>query len=292
MQKRKNMEKPDKNRFEQVIQSAFTTLCNDSISVSSHISQLKGKPLNAYGYLSILRGSADIEVDGKKYTLSANELLIMLPQQSVELVSMVNDTVINLLLVKESLFGQMVFANKVYYQGLLYKYPILHLESIDAARIHDAFQLIADRMQEDTPYYDNRLVQIAVFTYLIELGNIIRRLSGEAYKADENDYLFKQFVEMVPQYMKQHRDVDFYADMLHVSTQTLTDIVYNASYQSASKFIADRLYHEARLLLHRSEFTIQDIADELGFSDQSAFGKFFKKHEGITPAEFRKKHLI
>ena len=92
--------------------------------------------------------------------------------------------------------------------------------------------------------------------------------------------------------MKQHRDVEFYADMLHVSTQTLTDIVYDASYQSASKFIADRLYHEARLLLHRSDLTIQDIADELGFSDQSAFGKFFKKHEHITPAEFRKKHLI
>ena len=292
MQKRKNMEKPDKNRFEQVIQSAVTTFCNDSISVSFHINQFQGKPLKAYGYLSIIQGSANIEVDGKEYTLSANELLIMPPQQSVEIISMVSDTVINLLLVKESLFGQMVFANKVYYQGLLYKYPILHLDSIDAARIQDAFQLIADRMQEDTPYYDNRLVQIAVFTYLIELGNIIRRTSGETYKADENDYLFKQFVELVPQYMKQHRDVDFYADMLHVSTQTLTDIVYDASYQSASKFIAERLYHEARLLLHRSEFTIQDIADELGFSDQSAFGKFFKKHEGITPAEFRKKHLI
>ena len=128
---------------------------------------------------------------------------------------------------------------------------------------------------------------VSIRNYLVYFYVILH-----TYKADENDYLFKQFVELVPQYMKQHRDVDFYADMLHVSTQTLTDIVYNASYQSASKFIADRLYHEARLLLHRSEFTIQDIADELGFSDQSAFGKFFKKHEGITPAEFRKRHLI
>ncbi len=286
------MEKADKNRFGHLIQSAVNTLYNDSISLSFHISQLQGKPLKAYGYLSIVQGSANIVVDEKEYTLSANDILIILPQQSVELVSMVSNTVINLLQVKESLFGQMVFVNKAYYQGLLYKYPILHLDNIDAARIHVAFQLIADKMQEDAPYYDNRLVQIAVFTYLIELGNIIRRITGEVYKADENDFLFKQFVELVPQYMKQHRNVDFYADILHVSTQTLTDIVYNASYQSASKFIADRLYHEARLLLHRSEFTIQDIADELGFSDQSAFGKFFKKHEGITPAEFRKKHLI
>ena len=286
------MEKSDNTGFEHVIQSAVNTLGNDSVLLSFHVSKLLGKPLNVYGYLSVIQGTADIEVDSKEYTLSSNEMLIILPHQSVELVSMDSNTLINLLLVKESLFGQMVFVNKVYYQGLLYKHPILHIDSIDTARIHDAFQLIGYRMQEPPPYYDNRLVQIAVFTFLIELGNIIRRMTGEPYKADENDIIFKQFVELVPQYMKQHRDVEFYADMLHVSTQTLTDIVYDASYQSASKFIAERLYHEARLLLHRSDLTILDIADELGFSDQSAFGKFFKKHERITPAEFRKKHLI
>ena len=286
------MEKSAENSFEHVIQSGDKRLYNDYVSILSNVTQLIGKPLEAFGYLSIIQGTADIEVDGKKYTLAANDLLIILPQQSIELVSMNHNTVINLVLVKESLFGQVVFVNKVYYQGLLYKHPILHLDSTDSKRTSDAYTLIQNRMQEDYPYYDNRLVQIAVFTYLIELGNIIRRITGEAYKADENDVIFKQFVELVPQYMKQHRDVDFYADMLHVSTQTLTDIVYDASYQSASKFIADRLYHEARLLLHRSDLTILDIADELGFSDQSAFGKFFKKHERITPAEFRKKHLI
>ncbi|MDR2384501.1 MAG: helix-turn-helix domain-containing protein, partial [Tannerella sp.] len=30
------------------------------------------------------------------------------------------------------------------------------------------------------------------------------------------------------------------------------------------------------------------IADELNFGDQSSFGKFFKKHTGLTPKEYRK----
>jgi AraC-like DNA-binding protein len=43
----------------------------------------------------------------------------------------------------------------------------------------------------------------------------------------------------------------------------------------------------ASRLLREPELSIQEIAEKLSFSDQSSFGKFFKKHTGISPLKYR-----
>jgi AraC-like DNA-binding protein len=45
----------------------------------------------------------------------------------------------------------------------------------------------------------------------------------------------------------------------------------------------------AARLLRNPDMTIQQIAVELSFSDQSAFGKFFRKHTGTSPLKYRQK---
>ena len=45
----------------------------------------------------------------------------------------------------------------------------------------------------------------------------------------------------------------------------------------------------AARLLRDPELTIQQIAEELSFSDQSSFGKFFKRHSGVSPLKYRQK---
>ena len=44
---------------------------------------------------------------------------------------------------------------------------------------------------------------------------------------------------------------------------------------------------EAKVLLRATTMTIQQISDELNFGSQSFFGKYFKKHTGYSPKEFR-----
>ena len=37
---------------------------------------------------------------------------------------------------------------------------------------------------------------------------------------------------------------------------------------------------------------LQQVADQLGFSDASTFGKFFRRHTGKTPTEYRNENSI
>ena len=56
----------------------------------------------------------------------------------------------------------------------------------------------------------------------------------------------------------------------------------------ARSIIDDLLITEAKVALRNPELSVQDISDKLCFSDQSAFGKFFKRYCGMSPALFRR----
>ena len=53
------------------------------------------------------------------------------------------------------------------------------------------------------------------------------------------------------------------------------------------KWISDALISEAKILLRKPDINIQQISEELHFGEQSSFSKFFKKHTGVTPVEYR-----
>ena len=82
--------------------------------------------------------------------------------------------------------------------------------------------------------------------------------------------------------------MEFYASELNLSSHYLTLIVKQVTGQSVSDFIYEMLYSEARTLLSHSKLSVQEIAAKLNFSDQSSFGKFFKRKSGLSPKEFRK----
>lgn len=51
--------------------------------------------------------------------------------------------------------------------------------------------------------------------------------------------------------------------------------------------IAELLGADVRRLLESTDMEVKQIADTLGFSDQSVFGKFFTKMTGFSPVKYR-----
>ena len=71
---------------------------------------------------------------------------------------------------------------------------------------------------------------------------------------------------------------------------------YAGSWQLAAEGVRfqqlqDSLRHRRALeLLRRNELTIDEIADALGYSDPSNFGRAFRKWEGLSPSAWRRTH--
>ncbi|HEY0031557.1 MAG TPA: AraC family transcriptional regulator [Bacteroidia bacterium] len=91
---------------------------------------------------------------------------------------------------------------------------------------------------------------------------------------------------------KNRLPVSFYAEALAISAVQLNILANNYLNLSVAELISGRLLLEAKRLLVYTNLTINEISNELNFSDNSYFTKFFKKAIGQTPEQFRKLFTI
>ena len=80
--------------------------------------------------------------------------------------------------------------------------------------------------------------------------------------------------------------MSFYAQQLYITTKYLSNIVKEATGRSAAQWIDEFVILEAKNLLRFSGKTIKQVSYELNFSNQSAFGKYFKLITGMSPSEY------
>jgi AraC family transcriptional activator of pobA len=92
---------------------------------------------------------------------------------------------------------------------------------------------------------------------------------------------------LVDESFRRERQLGFYAEQLGMTVARLNDHVKRATGVTAGHLVRQRVLSEAKRQLVFTAQPIQDIADELAFSDPSHFARFFRKHTGTTPHEFR-----
>lgn len=99
---------------------------------------------------------------------------------------------------------------------------------------------------------------------------------------------FVRFRQLLEKHFREIHTVKEYADMLHVSTRTLSHYVAQSAHLTPLQVINDRIVLEAKRQLQHSTLSIKEIGYQLGFDDPSYFVKFFKRMTGQMPKEFRK----
>ncbi len=97
-----------------------------------------------------------------------------------------------------------------------------------------------------------------------------------------------RFVNLVDENYKKGLSIAEYARLLHVSPRSLSDLTNQLLSKTPSQMVQERIILEAQRLLLYSNLNVNQIGYRLGFDDASYFVKYFKKHTGISPSEFRK----
>lgn len=136
-------------------------------------------------------------------------------------------------------------------------------------------------------YYDSILNHLCSFC-LLQIADILTQTRHEVpdYARRSTD-IFRLFKKTLMENYRQHHDIGFYAESLHISTTYLSRIVKHITGHTVRFHISELLCADARKLLECTDLDIKEIAEKLGFSDQSVFGKFFVKKTGVSPMKFR-----
>ena len=87
---------------------------------------------------------------------------------------------------------------------------------------------------------------------------------------------------------KQHRDVQFYAHLFHLSPKHFSKVVQQQTGHTAGYWIRYFVILAAKqMLTYEPDASVQTVADRFGFPDQASFCRYFKRGTGLSPTQFR-----
>lgn len=86
---------------------------------------------------------------------------------------------------------------------------------------------------------------------------------------------------------QHYLSIENVADLLHMSDRTLKRQLA-AEGTSFSTLVDEVRYRHATSLLSRTDYSLEQIADELGYSDVANFSRAFKRWSGRSPSNWRK----
>jgi len=176
------------------------------------------------------------------------------------------------------------------------RWPSKLLDQIHWLPLASDAEDICQHLQSIEQEYKQRQVgRIAAVTawlclFFIELGRLSQIEPDQVREGKEYLALFEQFRQRVNKGLRQQLPVTDYCRQLGVGERRLYRACRAIADVSPSQYIQDALVQEAKRLLIYTLKPATSVCYELGFSDPGYFSRFFKKHTGLSPGEYAKRH--
>ncbi|WP_299889504.1 AraC family transcriptional regulator [uncultured Lacinutrix sp.] len=150
-------------------------------------------------------------------------------------------------------------------------------------------ELIKTELKNNAHFGHKQVVRYLLKSLLIVFERVHRENKDGTIKfTNHYELQYLQFRELIETHYKNHNTVSEYADLLYISSKTLSTVTKLIASKSPSELISERLILEAQRLLSFTTLKINEVAYTLGFDDASYFVKYFKRHLKQSPSDYRK----
>ncbi len=121
------------------------------------------------------------------------------------------------------------------------------------------------------------------------LAQIQRSIDKTLAQAPSKRYvlLYKSLKALIDEHYKSAWGANDYATQLNITQHHLNVVAKQVTGKTTSELIRARSILEAKRLLLFSDYSVSEIATELGYFDLSYFAKVFKAETGFSPLAFK-----
>ncbi|KAF0865302.1 AraC family transcriptional regulator [Pseudomonas sp. LD120] len=143
------------------------------------------------------------------------------------------------------------------------------------------------RQQRSSLLFHSRYLDMPLLQDERTLKHFLERSPADLLsRPDEGNSLSSQLRRLLSRDRERWPDLESVAQHLHVSPQTLRRHLREEG--SSFQGLKDELRRDIAIYhLGRADLSLQQIAEQLGFSEPSAFHRAFKKWTGLTPGAYR-----
>ena len=252
---------------------------------------MKQFKVNFIAFVMVLEGKLTIELNTVPYQLEKNCSLFVDRRMVINNVKHTEN--FNCIICAMSTDMGFAFFNKSLMQSIIHivANPVIKVEQDVVNLMLKYYELLTFKMDHPEMCFGRETVRdiIRCFTYDL-LSNINRNLNQD--NGDDmlrqSDRIFRRFMLLLSDNTHMNRSVKSYADELCVSPKYLNSVCHRHNECTASELIATAVMSRIKQLLLYSDLSIKEVANEMGFDNLSFFGKYVKKHLGLSPNHYRK----
>lgn len=236
----------------------------------------------------IKSGSMQIMHNLMEYTISKNDVFVVMPGDFARCLSVSPDCRLELLAFSDSYYAPMSNGMQLNtFYSFFRKHP---KNSIDDQSFTDTLHIldIMKRRVETASKVDKKNIMRGYIYALCQdaLGWINAVKEVESKPSSRGEEILAAFLELLEENFTTEHRIRFYADKLCISTKHLSETVKSISGRSVKEWIQEYLLLEAKALLQSHKYSIQEISWKLNFANQSFFGTWFKKAAGMSPRQY------
>lgn len=270
-----------------------SVVCGETDAKSTLLTNKMLDSLNCYSFTLIKKGSLKILYNGIELQFHKNQLFIYSPGHSVYIKEISDDYQGLCLIAEERAVYESSMAHRVL-QSLYF--PVSHhkpkLELPDQL-FHRLKSLMEDciRYLNSNHKFKKEVVNLTVSLFYADLIDFIEKNELVKFNFESKISLVLAFLKLLPSNFLHHHTISFYATQLKVTPAHLSRVIKETTGKTAGNHIDRLLLMESCWRLASTDMQINEIADILNFADVASFSKFFKRHKGISPLNYRQNYL-
>lgn len=245
-----------------------------------------------YHIFWIQKGTAEYLIDFEPVQIKVNSFLFV-NKDRVKALDHKSEHDGKILLFTDNFFAKSEDDTKYLHSTLLFNdlLDILTINVKSSPALQTIFNAIETELTQKNDTYHYNILHNLLHNLLL-MAERERRKQGftEITKGADLDYtvLFKDLLEAQ---FKTLKSVSGYASQMNVSEKRLTNAITKTMGKSPKATIDERVMLEAKRLLIHTNSSIKEIGYDLGFEDPTYFIKYFRKHTGKTPIEFKESYF-
>jgi AraC family transcriptional regulator, transcriptional activator of pobA len=245
-----------------------------------------------YGIYIVTNGKGSISLDKNIFPFSKGSLIFFQPNQVRQWYNL-SANFSGYFLVFENEFIETFFQDSLF----IYRFQFFHNTAISCTLKcnKDLLSFLIDlcktinnelaHLQEDS----HHLLRSILYNILIQINRKYIEQFGLPTNLFQNN-IGLQLKKMLDVKIRKYQRVEDYADILKISRTHLNNISKKVFGLSISVIIKERLLTEIKREILFTNKSLKEISTELNYSDVSNFIRFFRKHAGINPSEYRLKY--
>lgn len=166
--------------------------------------------------------------------------------------------------------------------------PLVPLDQAGVELSHQYYSLIRAKLVAKPIPHVNEVVRSLILAFIFEFYDTLERFVKMAPKSfNSSQRIFKTFIDLLIGSYPKDRRISYYAEKMAVTPKYLSVICKKCADQTASQMIDRYVIRDIEYLLRHTQKSLKEIAFELGFPNISFFGKYVRRHFGVSPTVLR-----